>query len=153
MEEIIKALDFKRRFSDFLRFLRADSQFYAKTPRELFMFARDVGKRADTQLPRFFKTLPRKPYGVDAVLGTIPLKYTGSRHIGTPKNSTNPRYYWVNTYDLPSRSLYTVSSLTVHESVPEHHLKGALNNELGDSIPKFKRDLYLYAFGEGWGLY
>ncbi|MBT8271951.1 MAG: DUF885 domain-containing protein, partial [Bacteroidia bacterium] len=61
--------------------------------------------------------------------------------------------YWVNTYNLPSRTLYTLPSLTVHEAVPGHHLQGSLNAELGDSIPKFRRDLYLSAYGEGWGLY
>jgi len=59
----------------------------------------------------------------------------------------------VNTYDLPSRTLYTLPALTVHEAVPGHHLQGSLNNELRDSIPSFRRDLYLSAYGEGWGLY
>ena len=153
MSKIIKQLQFKGDFSTFLKFLRTDKQFYAKTPKELLMFARDIAKRADEQLPRFFKTLPRKPYGVAPVPDAIAPKYTGGRYVGTSKNSTNPGYYWVNTYDLPSRTLYTIPSLTVHEAVPGHHLQGALNNELGDSIPQFRRNLYLSAYGEGWGLY
>jgi len=153
MEKIIKSLNFKGSFSDFFQFLRTDEQFYAKTPNELLMIARDMAKRADEQLPRFFKTLPRKPYGVAPVPDAIAPKYTPGRYIGTEKNSTDPGYYWVNTYDLPSRTLYTLPSLTVHEAVPGHHLQGSLNNELGDSIPKFRKDLYLSAYGEGWGLY
>ena len=153
MRKIIKEVKFKGNFSAFLKFLRTDKQFYAKTPKELLMFARDIAKRADEQLPRFFKTLPRKPYGVAPVPDAIAPKYTGGRYVGTSKNSTNPGYYWVNTYDLPSRTLYTIPSLTVHEAVPGHHLQGSLNNELGDSIPQFRRNLYLSAYGEGWGLY
>lgn len=153
MEQIIADLEFKGSFADFLQFLRTDPQFYAKTPRELLMIARDMAKRADEQLPRFFKTLPRKPYGVAPVPDAIAPKYTGGRYVGTSKNSTNPGYYWVNTYDLPSRTLYTLPALTVHEAVPGHHLQGALNNELGDSIPQFRKNLYLSAYGEGWGLY
>lgn len=153
MLKIIKKLKFKGNFSAFLKFLRTDKQFYAKTSKELLMFARDIAKRADEQLPRFFKILPRKPYGVAPVPDAIAPKYTGGRYVGTSKNSTNPGYYWVNTYDLPSRTLYTIPSLTVHEAVPGHHLQGALNNELGDSIPQFRRNLYLSAYGEGWGLY
>lgn len=153
MRKIIKEVKFKGNFSAFLKFLRTDEQFYAKTPKELLMFARDIAKRADEQLPRFFKTLPRKPYGVAPVPDAIAPKYTGGRYVGTSKNSTNPGYYWVNTYDLPSRTLYTIPSLTVHEAAPGHHLQGALNNELGDSIPQFRRNLYLSAYGEGWGLY
>ncbi|PHR71566.1 MAG: DUF885 domain-containing protein [Lutibacter sp.] len=153
MKQIIKDLEFKGSFADFFHFLRTDEQFYAKTPNELMMIARDMSKRADEQLPRFFKTLPRKPYGVAPVPDAIAPKYTGGRYIGTEKDSKDPGYYWVNTYDLPSRTLYTLPSLTVHEAVPGHHLQGSLNNELGDSIPQFRKDLYLSAYGEGWGLY
>lgn len=153
MEAIIKELNFDGSFADFLKFLRTDKQFYAKTPNELLTIARDMAKRADEQLPRFFKTLPRKPYGVAPVPDAIAPKYTGGRYVGTDANSTDPGYYWVNTYDLPSRTLYTLPSLTVHEAVPGHHLQGALNLELGDSIPQFRKDMYLSAYGEGWGLY
>ena len=59
----------------------------------------------------------------------------------------------VNTYNLPSRPLYVIPSLTAHEAVPGHHLQGALNQELPETIPEFRRNLYLSAYGEGWGLY
>jgi uncharacterized protein (DUF885 family) len=153
MEKIIVDLEFKGSFDDFFKFLRTDEQFYAKTGDELLMIARDMAKRADAQLPRFFKTLPRKPYGVAPVTVAIAPKYTTGRYIGTEKDSKDPGYYWVNTHNLPSRTLYTMPALTVHEAVPGHHLQGSLNNELGDSIPQFRKDLYLSAYGEGWGLY
>ena len=153
MIKIISDLKFKGSFDDFLKFLRTDERFYAKTPKELLMFARDISKRIDAKLPKFFKTLPRKPYGVAPVPDAIAPKYTGGRYVGTSKNSSEPGYYWVNTYDLKSRTLYTIPALTAHEGVPGHHLQGSLNNELGDSIPRFRRNLYLSAFGEGWGLY
>jgi len=153
MEKIIVDLSFKGSFADFFKFLRTDEQFYAKSGKELLMIARDIAKRADEQLPRFFKTLPRKPYGVASVPEAIAPKYTTGRYIGTKKNSTDPGYYWVNTYNLSSRTLYTLPALTVHEAVPGHHLQGSLNNELGDSIPQFRKDMYLSAYGEGWGLY
>jgi len=153
MQEIITSLNFEGDFSDFLIFLRTDEQFYAKTPKELLMIARDMAKRADEQLPRFFKTLPRKPYGVAPVPDALAPKYTVGRYIGTTPESTEPGYYWVNTYNLKSRALYSLPALTVHEAVPGHHLQLSLNSELGDSIPKFRKNLYLSAFGEGWGLY
>ncbi len=153
MEKIITELEFDGDFPEFLHFLRTDEQFYAKTPRELLMIARDMSKRADEQLPRFFKTLPRQPYGVAPVPDAIAPKYTAGRYVGAEAGSTDPGYYWVNTYNLPSRTLYTMPSLTVHEAMPGHHLQGALNLEMGDSIPQFRKDLYLSAYGEGWGLY
>ncbi|AOW20484.1 DUF885 domain-containing protein [Urechidicola croceus] len=153
MKKIIGEVDFEGTFEEFIDFLRTDEQFYAKTPESLLKEARNIAKKVDAQLPRYFITLPRKPYGVAPVPDAIAPKYTTGRYIGTEANSTEPGYYWVNTYDLKSRPLYVLPSLTVHEAVPGHHLQGSLNNELGDSIPQFRRDMYLSAYGEGWGLY
>ena len=152
MMKIITDLNFKGSFADFLKFLRTDKQFYAKTPKELMMFARDISKRIDAELPKFFKTLPRKPYGVVPVPAAIAPNYTSGRYSGS-YSETTAGFYWVNTYDLPSRTLYTIPALTAHEAVPGHHLQISLNNELPKTIPGFRRGLYLSAYGEGWGLY
>ncbi|TVZ17302.1 DUF885 domain-containing protein [Maribacter sp. MAR_2009_72] len=152
MEQIISNVNFEGSFSDFLTFLRTDPQFYTKTGNELLMHARDIAKRIDAELPKYFKTLPRRPYGVKKVPDAIAPKYTGGRYSG-PSSDTQPGFYLVNTYKLESRPLYTLPSLTAHEAVPGHHLQGSLNRELGDSIPKFRRNMYLSAYGEGWALY
>ena len=153
MLDIIKEVEYKGSLTEFIDFLRTDSQFYAKTSEQLLAHARNISKKLDEQLPRYFKTLPRKPYGVAPVPDAIAPKYTSGRYVGTSPTSTDPGYYWVNTYNLSSRPLYVFPSLTAHEAVPGHHLQGSLNNELPESIPKFRRDLYLSAYGEGWGLY
>ncbi|MBO2544256.1 DUF885 domain-containing protein [Salegentibacter sp. BDJ18] len=152
MKKIIAEVEFEGSFEEFIHFLRTDEQFYAKTGEELLMEARDIAKRIDAKLPAYFKTLPRKPYGVAKVPDAIAPKYTTGRYIGA-SNETQPGYYWVNTYNLSNRPLYVLPSLTAHEAVPGHHLQNALNAELGDSIPKFRRNMYLSAYGEGWGLY
>ena len=152
MKKIIAEVEFDGSFEEFIHFLRTDEQFYAKTGEELLKEARDISKRIDAKLPAYFKTLPRKPYGVAKVPDAIAPKYTTGRYIGA-SNETQPGYYWVNTYNLPNRPLYVLPSLTAHEAVPGHHLQNALNAELGDSIPKFRRNMYLSAYGEGWGLY
>ncbi len=152
MKKVMTETGFKGSFAEFFNFLRTDEQFYAKTPEELLMFARDIAKRIDAKLPAYFTKLPRKPYGVAEVPAAIAPKYTTGRYIGA-SDETQPGYYWVNTYDLPSRPKYVLPSLTAHEAVPGHHLQISLNNELGDEIPEFRRRFYISAFGEGWGLY
>ncbi|SVA86416.1 uncharacterized protein METZ01_LOCUS139270 [marine metagenome] len=152
MQKIIDDLGFKGSFADFLKFLRTDEQFYPKTADELLIFARDIAKRIDAELPKFFKTLPRKPYGVVPVPADLAPNYTGGRYSGS-RSETTAGFYWVNTYNLPSRTLYTIPALTAHEAVPGHHLQISLNNELPENIPSFRRRLYLSAYGEGWGLY
>lgn len=152
MNNILDGLDFDGSFDEFIEFLRTDEQFYASTGEELLKEARNIAKKIDAELPKFFNLLPRRPYGVAPVPDAIAPKYTTGRYIG-PSNETQPGFYWVNTYDLPSRPLYVLPSLTAHEAVPGHHLQNALNKELGDDFPKFRRNMYLSAYGEGWGLY
>jgi len=152
MDAIIEEVQFKGDFAAFLQFLRTDSQFYAKTGEELLMKAAWYAKSMDAKLPSLFKHLPRQPYGVAPVPDHLAPKYTGGRYVGASLEGTNPGYYWVNTYNLKSRPLYTQEALTLHEGVPGHHLQIALSKEM-DDLPEFRRGYYSSAFGEGWGLY
>lgn len=152
MEQIIGELKFDGDFAAFLKFLRSDPQFYARSPDELLAHAAWVAKRADGALPKFFGRLPRLPYGVQAVPDAIAPYYTGGRYVPPAQGSNEPGWYWVNTYDLPSRPLYTLPALTLHEAVPGHHLQGALAAEQG-AQPPFRRYSYISAYGEGWALY
>jgi uncharacterized protein (DUF885 family) len=152
MNQVIREVGFTGDFPAFLKFLRTDSRFYARTPEQLLKEAAWIAKRMDGKLPSLFKTLPRLPYGIEPVPAHLAPKYTGGRYVGPAQGSTEAGYYWVNTYALASRPLYTLESLTLHEAVPGHHLQNALARELSD-LPPFRRFTNLSAFGEGWGLY
>jgi len=152
MQEVIRKVGFQGDFAAFLQFLRTDPRFYAKTPEELLMRASRIAKRVDGKLPSLFKTLPRMPYTVEPVPDSFAPKYTSGRYVDAPEGGTRAGIYWVNTYALESRPLYNLEALTLHESVPGHHLQNALAHEL-TGLPNFRRFYYLSAFGEGWGLY
>ena len=151
MQQIIDSTGFKGTFAEFVQFLRTDPQFYAKSAEELLKEASYIAKKADAQLPKFFKLLPRTPYGVEPVPDSIAPKYTTGRYVGANRD-TDPGYYWVNTYGLDKRPLYVLEALTLHEAVPGHHLQISLNKEL-ENVPDYRRNHYISAFGEGWGLY
>jgi len=151
MEKIIEKVGFEGSFADFVHFLRTDPQFYAKTPKDLLKEASYIAKKMDAQLPKLFHTLPRMPYGVAPVPESIAPKYTTGRYSGSRRDD-QAGYYWVNTYALDKRPLYVLEALTLHEAVPGHHLQISLNAEL-ESLPSYRRNAYLSAFGEGWGLY
>lgn len=151
MDEVIKEVGFDGSFAEFVQFLRTDPQFYAKTAEELLKEASYIAKKMDAQLPKLFHTLPTMPYGVAPVPESIAPKYTTGRYIGSSRDD-QAGYYWVNTYALDKRPLYVLEALTLHEAVPGHHLQISLNAEL-DYLPSYRRDAYLSAFGEGWGLY
>ncbi|NNK98041.1 MAG: DUF885 domain-containing protein [Xanthomonadales bacterium] len=152
MELIIRELKFDGDFAAFIQFLRTDPQFYAKTPHELLAEASYFAKKVDGRLPQLFGRLPRQPYGVAPVPDNIAPFYTGGRYVGAPLSAHRGGYYWVNTYALESRTLYTLPALTLHEAVPGHHLQIALAMEQGEQ-PDFRRNDYISAYGEGWALY
>lgn len=151
MQQVIAKTGFTGSFAEFVQFLRTDPQFYAKSAEQLLKEASFIAKKADAQLPKFFKLLPRTPYGVAPVPDSIAPKYTTGRYVGANKD-TAPGYYWVNTYGLDKRPLYVLEALTLHETVPGHHLQISLNKEL-ENVPGYRRSHYISAFGEGWGLY
>ncbi|MBK8624652.1 MAG: DUF885 domain-containing protein [Saprospiraceae bacterium] len=152
METIIKSLDFKGSFTDFITYLRQDPQFYAKTPRELLYRATWLSKKIEGKLPKYFNKLPRMPFTVEEVSPSIAPNYTSGRYSEGNYETGKPGAYWVNTYKLESRPLYALPALTLHEAVPGHHLQIMLSREM-ENVPEFRQNLYISAFGEGWGLY
>ncbi|NNF59417.1 MAG: DUF885 domain-containing protein [Rhodothermaceae bacterium] len=152
MDAVISAVGFDGSFADFLDLLRSDPQFYAETPEELLSYASWIAKRMDGQMPLLFGKLPRRPYGVAPVPDEIAPNYTGGRYIPGPAEGDGAGTYWVNTYALESRPLYVMEALSFHEAVPGHHLQIALAQEL-DHLPRFRRNIGLTAYEEGWALY
>jgi len=152
METVMRNTGFRGDRKAFLDFLRTDPRFYATSPEMLLKEAAFIAKKMDGKLPSLFGKLPRQPYGVAPVPSHIAPKYTSGRYVPAPAGGTEPGYYWVNTYDLRSRPLYALESLTLHEAVPGHHLQIALTQEM-DNLPRFRQQLYVDTFGEGWGLY
>ena len=152
MDEVIEKAGFEGSFEEFLHYLRTDPQFYAETERELLMHAAWIAKRADDEMPRFFRKLPRLPYGVRSVPDSLAPNYTTGRYWAGNLEAGVAGGYMVNTYRLDQRPLYELPALTVHEGVPGHHHQIALAQEL-DDVPDFRRHTNITAFAEGWALY
>ena len=144
MIAVMQETGFKGDFPAFLKFLRSDPQFYAKTPDELLMRAAWIAKTFDGKAAQFFGYLPRMRFTIKPVPDDLAPFYTSGRG--------GPGTYLVNTYNLPSRPLYNLTALTLHESAPGHAFQMPIAMEHKDQ-PDFRRYTYISAFGEGWALY
>lgn len=144
MLEVVKETGFKGTFPEFLAYLRTDPQFYVKEPQDLLNRAAWIAKRVDGKLAAYFGWLPRSRFAIEPVPADIAPFYTSARG--------GRSVYLLNTYDLPSRPLYNLTALTLHESAPGHSLQGGLAEEQ-DELPDFRRNVYISAYGEGWALY
>jgi uncharacterized protein (DUF885 family) len=144
MANTMQAAGFKGSFDEFLQFLRTDPRFYARTPAELLGHVSYVAKRMDGKLKDVFTVLPRYRFTIQPVPDAIAPIYTSGR------GGLSACLF--NTWDLPSRPLYNLTALTLHECAPGHSHQAALALEAPDR-PAFRREAYFSGYGEGWGLY
>jgi uncharacterized protein (DUF885 family) len=140
----MKESGFKGDFPAFLKFLRSDPQFQAKTPEELLMRAAWIAKRFDGKAAQYFGLLPRARFAIKPVPDDLAPFYTAGRG--------GPGTYLLNTYDLPNRPLYNLTALTLHESAPGHAFQMPIALEHKQQ-PEFRQHTYISAYGEGWALY
>jgi uncharacterized protein (DUF885 family) len=69
------------------------------------------------------------------------------------EDGTRPGMFFMNTADPASWGTFEVEATAFHEGIPGHHLQLAIAQELGDSVPAFRRHGHIVAYGEGWALY
>ncbi|KRB11628.1 DUF885 family protein [Lysobacter sp. Root690] len=144
MDETIVKTGFKGTFPEFLHYLRTDPKFYPKTGDELLMRASWLAKRVDGEIGNYIGLLPRQRFAIRPVPPDLAPFYTAGRG--------GRDVYLLNTYDLPSRPLFNLPALTLHESSPGHSLQTSLAAE-HEGLPDFRRYTYISAYGEGWALY
>ena len=144
MQQTMQDAGWQGDFAGFLDFLRTDPQFYAETPKELLSLSAYVAKKMDGKLKDTFNLLPRYRFTILPVPDAIAPIYTSGR--GGLESCL------MNTYDLPSRPLYSIPALTLHECNPGHSFQAAYALEAPDR-PPFRGETYFSGYGEGWGLY
>lgn len=136
----------------YIRHLRTDPSYYARTPEELLRVAARQAKTIDGLMPRYFGTLPRLPYGLKPIPAAEAEGTTTAYYGPGAPESGIAGTYWVNTSKLDQRPFWELPALTAHEAVPGHHNQIALQQEL--PLPPFRKYLAGFtAYVEGWALY
>jgi len=152
MESIQQEVGYTGSFQEFLTHLRTDPQFYYETPEQLLEAYRECCRKIDPELPKLFLRLPKTGYNVAPIPEQMAPDTTTAYYQPPTADGTRPGSYYVNLYRPDTRPKYEIDALSLHESVPGHHLQIALSMEMTE-IPEFRRYSLQTAFVEGWALY
>ncbi len=135
--------------------LNADPAQIPPTPEALVARCQEDVDRAFAAAPRWFARIPTAGCEVRRVEPLLEKDAPGAYYYPPTMDGERPGIYFVNAYDLPSRTYWTAASTTYHEAVPGHHFQLALEMEL-DGLPAFRTLGYWpqgTAYVEGWALY
>jgi uncharacterized protein (DUF885 family) len=135
--------------------LSADAANLPESRDHLLEHVRERIAAAEVALPTMFGRLPFAACRVVAVEEFKEQDAPPAYYFQPAADGSRPGTFYVNTYDLPSRSLWKLAAYTFHEAVPGHHLQIALDTE-NASLNRFRRFAARFAAGafvEGWGLY
>jgi uncharacterized protein (DUF885 family) len=112
-------------------------------------------ERANAAAPRAFGRLPRTSCRVLPVEEFKEKDSPFAYYFPPAEDGSRPGTYYVNAYDLGSRTFPKLASTTYHEATPGHHFQITLEVE-HPSLNRFRRlgsRLVGGAYVEGWGLY
>jgi uncharacterized protein (DUF885 family) len=152
MDAVKDALQFKGSVADFNNELRNSKKYYYQTREELLQGFSLLLSEATSRIQPLFEQFPRASCEIKEMESFRAVSAPQAYYNPPPEDGSKPGYFYVNTYNLPSRPIYTMTALTLHEAVPGHHLQVALAQEMGGQ-PWFRRQLGTTAFVEGWALY
>ena len=152
MERVKDKIGFKGDLPAFRAYLRNDPKFKFKSRDEMMAAYQDVKAKIAGALPRVFDHLPRTPFEIEFFDDFQAPAQAAANYEPASADGSRPGIFNINGYDLPSRPTYTTEVLSLHESMPGHHLQMMLAQE-NTSLPAFRRFNGPNAFIEGWGLY
>jgi uncharacterized protein (DUF885 family) len=152
MDGVRKAVNYNGPLHAFFEHLRTAKEFEPKTANDIENGYADINRRISAAAPQDFSLMPKSPLEVRPVPPYLEQSQAaGYYNPGTPDGS-RPGVFYFNTYDLPSRKMWGMETLFLHEAIPGHHFQISLAQE-NAAIPNFMRFGGNNAYVEGWALY
>ena len=152
MRRVIKKLGFKGDLQAFFKFLDTDPQFEFESEEALLAAYNGLRDKVEAGADKLFALKPKADFEIRPVEPFRAKSAAGGSYQRPSQDGSRPGVFYVNTYDLPSRKIWDMEDLFLHEAIPGHHFHLALQQELTE-LPAFRRFGGTTAYTEGWALY
>jgi uncharacterized protein (DUF885 family) len=127
--------------------LRDDPALHHTDGEEIVTDSKAAMAKARAAMGDWFGRVPRSDCDVEATTsGAI------AYYFAPPRDGSRGGVFFMNVSDPEGWGRYEIENTSYHEGIPGHHLQLGIAAEL-DSVPEFRRRLFIAAYGEGWGLY
>jgi uncharacterized protein (DUF885 family) len=130
---------------------RTDPAFKFKSRDEKIAYSQAALQRAKDAVPRWFGLLPK----ADVVIRPYPKfrEQNAPNEYNPPaEDGSRPAVFFISAYQAEKQSRVVDESTAFHETIPGHHLQGAIALERKDIHP-IGRYLSNSGYAEGWALY
>jgi uncharacterized protein (DUF885 family) len=131
--------------------LRTDPKYRFKSREEKIAYSQAALARAKAAVPSMFGLLPR----ADVVIKPYPAfreKNAPNEYNPPAEDGSRPAVFFISAYQAEKQSRVEDESTAFHETIPGHHLQGAIALERKD-IHAIGRYIFNSGYVEGWALY
>ena len=152
MDEIRRTVGFKGNLQAFFAHLRTAKEFEPASREDLKARYDQIAARVEAVIRNEYTLLPKTPLELRPVPDYLEQSQAAGYYNPGAPDATRPGIFYFNTYDLPSRKVWGMETLYLHEAVPGHHFQISLAQE-NTGLPNFMRFGGNTAYVEGWALY
>jgi uncharacterized protein (DUF885 family) len=134
-----------------LQHVRTEKRYLFKSPEDLISRSQLALAHAKERMHEWFGLLPK----ADVVIQRYPKfrEKSGPNEYNPPaEDGSRPAVFFINAYEAEKKSRVEAESTAFHETIPGHHLQGAIALERKDIHP-IGRYLGNSGYTEGWALY
>ncbi len=134
-----------------LQHARTDRRYLFKSRADLIAYSQAALARAKGKMHDWFGLLPK----ADVVIQPYPKfrEKSGPNEYNPPaEDGSRPAVFFINAYQAEKHSRVESESTAFHETIPGHHLQGAIALERKEIHP-VGRYLGSSGYAEGWALY
>lgn len=152
MNQVKEELKFEGDLMAFFDHVRTSKELMPfSKPEQVINHFEEIHQKLKPHLKNLFKETPKTKFVVRRTEAFRESSASAQYNPGSLKDN-RPGIFYVPIPDASKYNIQKNESLFLHEAIPGHHYQIALTQE-NDSLPKFRKNLWLSAYGEGWALY